>query len=176
VILDLIAEAKTDGLPVKRACKVLELSPRTVQRWKAPLQPLPTLAATPLTVRQSRPYNAITASEAATVIALIRSPKHADASCRDLALALQAGPTPILGHHRSQPPSRGRLGQENRVKSGCPLHKTSPGTGTWSISYSAARHEESASICVPEICTTCFPDCLPRHSVLNWVLWAGFPG
>ncbi len=80
MILDLIAEAKTDGLPVKRACKVLELSPSTVQRWKAPLQPLPTLAATPLTVRRSRPYDFLTASEAATVIALIRSPKHADAS------------------------------------------------------------------------------------------------
>jgi hypothetical protein len=47
VILDLIAEAKADGLPVKRACKVLGLSPRTVQRWKASLQPLPSLAATP---------------------------------------------------------------------------------------------------------------------------------
>jgi len=99
VILDLIAEAKADGLPAKRACKVLGLSPRSVQRWKAPVQPLPTLAATPPAVMQSRPYNALTASEAATVIALIRSPKHADASCRDLALALQAGPTPTYVSH-----------------------------------------------------------------------------
>jgi len=47
VIVDLIAEAKADGLGVKRACKVLGLSPRTVQRWKAPVQSLPTLVASP---------------------------------------------------------------------------------------------------------------------------------
>jgi transposase InsO family protein len=95
----MIAEAKADGLPVERSCKVLGLSQRTVQRWKAPLQPLPTLVAPPLTVRRARPYNAITASEAATVIALIRSPKHADSSCRDLALALQTGPRPTYVSH-----------------------------------------------------------------------------
>jgi len=78
VILDLIAEAKANGLPVKRACEVLGLSPRTVQRWEAPVQSLPTVAATPPAVTRSRPYNALTASEAAAVIALIRSPKHAD--------------------------------------------------------------------------------------------------
>ena len=50
-------------------------------------------------MRRSRPHNALTASEAATVVALIRSPEHADASCRDLALALQAGPTPTYVSH-----------------------------------------------------------------------------
>jgi len=99
VILDLVAEAKADGLSAKRACEVLGLSPRTVQRWKAPLQPLPSLAVTPPAVMQSRPYNALTTSEAAAVIALIRSPKHADASCRELALALQAGPVPTYVSH-----------------------------------------------------------------------------
>jgi len=99
VILDLIAEAKANGLPAKRACNVLGLSPRTVQRWQAPIQSLPTVAVTPPAVTRSRPYNALTASEAATVIALIRSPKHADASCRDLALALQASPTPTYVSH-----------------------------------------------------------------------------
>jgi len=48
---------------------------------------------------RSRPYDALTASEAATVIALIESPKHADASCRELALAMQAGPTPTYVSH-----------------------------------------------------------------------------
>jgi len=45
VIVDLIAEAKADGLGAKRACKVLGLSPRTVQRWKSPVQPLVTMGA-----------------------------------------------------------------------------------------------------------------------------------
>jgi len=99
VILDLIAEAKADGLPTKRACEVLGLSPRTVQRWQASVQPLPALAAAPPAVSRPRPYNALTASEAAVVIALIQSPKHADASCRELALALQTGPVPTYVSH-----------------------------------------------------------------------------
>ena len=47
MILDLIAEAKADGLSTKRACEVLGLSPRTVQRWQASVQPLPALATAP---------------------------------------------------------------------------------------------------------------------------------
>jgi len=46
VILELIAEAKADGLTTERACGVLGLSPRTAQRWQAPVQPLPALLAT----------------------------------------------------------------------------------------------------------------------------------
>ena len=99
MILDMVAEAKADGLPEKRACEVLGLSPRTVQRWKAQRRPHPTPDTAPPAVRRPRPYNALTAREAATVIALIRSPKHADASCRDLALALQTGPTPVYISH-----------------------------------------------------------------------------
>jgi transposase InsO family protein len=99
VILDLVAKAKAGGLPVKRACKVLGLSPRTVQRWKVPIQSLPPVAVTPPAVIRSRPYNALTASEAAAVIALIRSSKHADASCRELSLALQEGSTPTYVSH-----------------------------------------------------------------------------
>ena len=104
VILDLIAEAKAAGLPTERACDVLGLSPRTVQRWQALVQSLPALPATGLVaalpaVIRPHPYNAITASEAAAVIALIQSPKHADASCRELALALQEGPVPTYVSH-----------------------------------------------------------------------------
>jgi putative transposase len=104
VILDLIAEAKANRLPVERACDVLGLSPRTVQRWQALVQSLPALpaaglvAALPAVIRP-RPHNAITASEAAAVIALIQSPQHADASCRELALALQEGPVPTYVSH-----------------------------------------------------------------------------
>jgi putative transposase len=96
VILDLIAEAKAAGLPAEQACVVLSLSPRTVQRWKAPAAA--GKAAAP-TVARRRPYNALTAGEAARVIALIQSAKHADASCRELALALQNAPEPTFVSH-----------------------------------------------------------------------------
>jgi len=104
VILDLIAEAKADGLTTEQACGVLGLSPRTVQRWQAPVLPLPALLATEgmvasPAVMRPRPYNALTASEAAAVIALIQSPKHADASCRELALVLQTALSPTYVSH-----------------------------------------------------------------------------
>jgi putative transposase len=99
VILDLIAEAKAAGLPSERACQVLGLSPRTVQRWKAPTRPTATGKAEPLVGVRARPYNALTAGEAARVIALIQSSKHADSSCRELALALQTGPNPTFVSH-----------------------------------------------------------------------------
>jgi transposase InsO family protein len=99
VILALIAEAKAAGLPAERACQVLSLSPRTVQRWKAPATPTAAGEAEPPVMVRSRPYNALTASEAARVIALIQSSKHADSSCRELALALQSGPNPTFVSH-----------------------------------------------------------------------------
>ena len=99
MILDLIAEAKAAGLPTERACQVLSLSPRTVQRWKSPATPTATEKAEPLVVVRPRPYNALTAGEAARVIALIQSSKHADSSCRELALALQTGPNPTFVSH-----------------------------------------------------------------------------
>jgi putative transposase len=106
VIRDLITESQADGLTVQRACEVIGLSPRTLQRWQvstasgpstpdATVAPRPTL---PVVVRP-RPYNALTVSEAATVVALIQSPQHADASCRELALALQNGPFPTYVSH-----------------------------------------------------------------------------
>lgn len=100
VMLKLIAEAKANGLPTERACAVLDVSPRTVQRWEAQVQSHTSgpLAAPPAVIRP-RPYNALTASEAATVIALIRSPQHADSSCRELALTVQTGPNPTFVSH-----------------------------------------------------------------------------
>jgi putative transposase len=96
VILDLVAEAQANGLTAKRACEVLGLSPRTRQRWNAPPSPARlTPAGLPAVVR-ARPYNALTVSEAAAVVALIRSPQHADASCRELALALLESSTPTF--------------------------------------------------------------------------------
>jgi len=93
VILDLMTEAQADGLTAQQACAVIGLSPRTLQRWQAagPSRSPPCVAtgvpgvAAPNGPRP-HPYNALTASEAAAVVALIKSPKHADASCRELAL------------------------------------------------------------------------------------------
>jgi transposase InsO family protein len=99
VILDLIGAAKADGLPTERACGVVGLSPRTIQRWQAPTPSTPDPVATPSVIVRPRPYNALTASEAAAVIALIRSPKHVDGSCRELALALQESPVPTYVSH-----------------------------------------------------------------------------
>lgn len=105
MILDLITEAQAGGLTLQRACEVFNLAPRTIQRWRTLFSPAATAAddrlpaeATPVEVR-ARPYNALTVSEAAAVVALIRSPRHADASCRDLSLALLEGPQSTYVSH-----------------------------------------------------------------------------
>lgn len=105
MILDLIAEAQAGGLTLERACEVFDLAPRTIQRWRMPRTPASTAAddrlpaaAMPVEVR-ARPYNALTLSEAAAVVALIRSPRHADASCRDLSLALLKSPESTYVSH-----------------------------------------------------------------------------
>jgi putative transposase len=82
---ELVAEAKAEGLPQKRACQVLRISPRSLQRWRRPLQPKAPAASRP------RPVNALTRDEAAAVVSLIRSAEHADQSCRELALSLETG-------------------------------------------------------------------------------------
>ncbi|MDO9128886.1 MAG: integrase core domain-containing protein [Anaerolineales bacterium] len=105
MILDLIAEAQADGLSRERACEVLGLSSRTPQRWTVSpaLVTSPSGLTTPLldapALLRPRPYNALTASEMATVIALIQSPHHADASCRELSLAVLESPKPTYISH-----------------------------------------------------------------------------
>ena len=106
MIQDLIAEAQVQGLTAQQACAVIGLSPRTLQRWQAAdlaLEPQPeaivVLAKALPAESHPRPYNALTASEAALVLALIRSPQHADASCRELALALEQGLSPLSVSH-----------------------------------------------------------------------------
>ncbi len=94
MILDLITDAQAEGLTLERACAVFGLAPRTIQRWRPPAPRVagdPTPVATAVEGR-ARPHNALTVSEAAAVVALIRSPRHADASCRELALALLESP------------------------------------------------------------------------------------
>lgn len=46
-----------------------------------------------------RPYNALSVEEAAAVVSIIRSPEHADESCRELALSLAGGNTPVFASH-----------------------------------------------------------------------------
>jgi putative transposase len=96
MILDLIRHARAEGLPTEKACQVLGLSPRTVQRWQT--GPTVPPASIPFSMR-TRPYNALTETEAEAVLALIKSPAHADASCRELALALQKSPIPTYVSH-----------------------------------------------------------------------------
>lgn len=95
MILDLIAEAQAGGLTLERACEVFALAPRTVQRWRMSRSSVPAMAV----AERTRPYNALTLSEAAAVVALIRSPRHADASCRDLSLALLESPESTYVSH-----------------------------------------------------------------------------
>jgi putative transposase len=85
-MLELVAEAKTQGLPEQRASEVLQVSPRTLQRWRRPARPKAPAAPRP------RPTNALTRAEAAAVVSVIRSPAHADQSCRELALSLENAP------------------------------------------------------------------------------------
>jgi len=92
MIRHLVAEARGQGLRERRACQVLGLSPRTLERWR---QPPPAAAAPP----RPRPVNALTRPEAAAVVSLIRSPEHADQSCRELALSLGQGIPAILVSH-----------------------------------------------------------------------------
>ncbi len=81
-----VAAAVADGLSAKRACAVLGLTPRTLQRWQRP--PDPDLAPP---VARARSFNALTRAEAATVVSITRSPAHADESCRELAASLAQG-------------------------------------------------------------------------------------
>lgn len=84
MMCDLVADASAHGLSERRACQVLGLTPRTLQRWR-----LPVLAQA--AALRPHPVNALTRPEAAAVVSLIRSPGHADQSCRELALSLCQG-------------------------------------------------------------------------------------
>jgi len=94
MMLKLVAEASGQGLSERRASQVLGLTPRTLQRWRQPA-PAPPVEPRP------RPVNALTRAEAATVVSLIRSPAHADQSCRELALSLDLGIPAIPVSHVS---------------------------------------------------------------------------
>lgn len=96
----MITEAQTAGLTAQKACAVIGLSPRTLQRWRTPPPEVAGVsAATALATPRPRSHNALTEREAAKVVALIQSASQADASCRELALALENGPFPTYVSH-----------------------------------------------------------------------------
>ena len=153
MIRALIAEAQVHGLTAQQACEVIGLSPRTLQRWQAAdraLTPLPAFAVLSAVAAAQglhpRPYNALTAREAALVVALIQSPLHADASCRELALALEQGPAPLYVSHVTIWEYQCALncnGPRGR-QAGQGLHRTAPDTDwvngpnqlwDWDITY-----------------------------------------
>lgn len=95
-MLELIAEVKAQGLPEQRACRVLGINPRSLQRWRRPIPP----AALAPACQPPRPHNALLREEAAAVVSVIRSPAHADQSCRELALSLENKPeSPVSVSH-----------------------------------------------------------------------------
>jgi transposase InsO family protein len=95
-MLELIAEAKAQGLPEQRACQVLGINPRSLQRWRRPVSPAAPVPVCP----PPRPHNALVRDEAAAVVSVIRSPAHADQSCRELALSLENSPeSPVSVSH-----------------------------------------------------------------------------
>lgn len=95
-MLALLAETKAHGLPEQRACQVLGINPRSLQRWRRPVSP----AAPAPAGQPPRPHNALLRAEAAAVVSVIRSPAHADQSCRELALSLENKPeSPVSVSH-----------------------------------------------------------------------------
>ena len=96
MIRDWVAEAATQGLSEQRACEVLGLTPRTLQRWRRPVVP-----ETAPPAPRPRPLSALSRTEAAAVVSVIRSPAHADQSCRELALSLAHGIPAISVSHVS---------------------------------------------------------------------------
>jgi len=76
-----IHEAREAGMTFEKACKVLDLSPRNVERWMKPPEAKP---------REQRklPVNAMTPREKDFVESMIREEEYADHSTRELSLAL----------------------------------------------------------------------------------------
>ena len=92
MMLDLITQER--GLwacRLKNPAKCLACRHAPVERWRT--GPRRGSASIPLQGR-TRSCNALTETEAEAVLALIKSPAHAGAGCRELAPALQQSPIP----------------------------------------------------------------------------------
>jgi putative transposase len=104
------------GLSQQKVCRVLDIAPRTIQRWRNPPAKRPTS-------QRPRPYNALTPPESAAVKALIRSARHSDQSCRELSLTLLTGPAQIyvspttIWHYEQQLQGNGPRGKQTYRRS-----------------------------------------------------------
>ena len=129
----------TQGLSQKKVCRVLDIAPRTIQRWRNPPAKRPT-------AQRPRPYNALTPPESAAVQAIIRSERHGDQSCRELSLTLLTGPAQLyvspttIWHYEKQLQCNGPRGKQNYRRSPWVEPVTDFATGPnmlwdWDISY-----------------------------------------
>ncbi len=78
-ILDALQDAKEKGLSYERGCAALDLCPRTVERWRNPLERSER--------RPMRTFNALMPWEIDLVKTLIRQASFADYSVRELSIA-----------------------------------------------------------------------------------------
>ena len=132
MILDLVAEAKAQGLPEQQACIVLDLSSRSLQRWRQPAELAP-----PADAPRPRPTNALTQPEAAQVVSVIRSTAHADQSSRELALTLAEKTSPMSVSHVTVWRYQVALGCNG--PRGRQLHR--PSTGTPDTEWVTSPHQ-----------------------------------
>jgi len=127
------------GLSQQKVCRVLDIAPRTIQRWRNPPAKQPT-------AQRPRPYNALTPPESAAVQAVIRSERHGDQSCRELSLTLLTGPAQIyvspttIWHYEKQLQCNGPRGKQTYRRGPWVEPSTDFATGPnmlwdWDISY-----------------------------------------
>jgi transposase InsO family protein len=83
-LLDLLDEAITNGLSLKKICDTLEINERRVQRWRNALDQ----RGFDRKKREScqKPFNSLTPYENAIVDQMIASAEHVDDSCRVLSI------------------------------------------------------------------------------------------
>lgn len=75
----------SQGITITKACEVVQLCPRRLQRWREQAR-LGQWHRRKSSTHQHKPYNALTPAETALVNRMIASSEHADASCRVLSV------------------------------------------------------------------------------------------
>jgi hypothetical protein len=79
VILELIAEAQATGVRLAPACRVLGISTRTIERWRADHE-----ASDRRCGPQRRPSNALSQTEEAQIVTVLTSSRYAGLSPKQL--------------------------------------------------------------------------------------------
>lgn len=87
-ILEIIDYAITEGLSQYKACNVLQIDERRIQRWRKQITSNPDNphGRQKHQSKSHKPYNALTPEERDIVSQMIASEEHADASCRLLSI------------------------------------------------------------------------------------------